>query len=77
MREWLERGIHQVNDLLRNDQDFQGLSQRLDTAKRDYDAAVKELPSNQRQAIEDYIALCEELEYQKTFTAYYCGKRHG
>lgn len=77
MKEWLENGIHQVNALLREDQDFRGLSQRLEEAKKDYDKAVQLLTSEQRQHIENYIALCEELEYQKTFTAYYCGKRNG
>lgn len=77
MKEWLEQGIHQVNALLRRDPDFQGLSQRLDEAKKDYDAAVQGLTPEQRQTVEDYIALCEELEYQRTFTAYYCGKRNG
>ena len=77
MREWLECGIHLVNDLLRTDQDFRELFQRLEITPKEYDAVVEKLSLNQRQVIEDYISLCEELEYQKTFTAYYCGKRNG
>ena len=77
MKEWLETGIHQVAALLREDPDFQGLSQRLDEAKKKYDRATRSLTPDQQQTVEDYIALCEELEYQRTFTAYYCGKRNG
>ena len=77
MQEWLESGIHQVNAVLREDQDFQGLSQRLNVMKKGYDSVMQCLTPDQRQNIENYIALCEELEYQKTFTAYYCGKRNG
>lgn len=77
MKEWLETGIQQVTALLREDPDFQGLSQRLDEAKKNYDRATRSLTPDQQQTVEDYIALCEELEYQRTFTAYYCGKRNG
>ena len=46
-------------------------------AREEYEAAVRELNPEQQHRIEEYIALCEELEYQKTYTAYYCGKRSG
>ena len=69
MKEWLQTGMNQVNGLLSKDQDFQNLMQRLDI--------VSKLSPEEQLMIEDYIALCEEIEYQKTFTAYYCGKRNG
>lgn len=77
MKEWLDTGIHQVNALTKQDPDFQKLMERLDTAHKSYDTVVMKLSTDEQQIIEDYIALCEELEYQKTFTAYYCGKRNG
>lgn len=77
MKEWLGLGIHQVHALLQGDPDFQELFRRLDVAKEKYDAALEGFTPEQRQTVENYIALCEELEYQKTFTAYYCGKRNG
>lgn len=77
VKEWLQSGIHQVNALLNIDEDHQELLKRLDLARESYEAAVNGLTATQRQQIEDYIALCEELEYQKTYTAYYCGKRNG
>jgi hypothetical protein len=77
MRECLETGIHQVNALLGSDTDFQSLTEQLDTAYEHYSAVVEKLPPEDQDIIEDYIALCSELEYQKTYTAYYCGRRNG
>ena len=77
MKEWLEVGIHQVNGLLDNDSDFQTLLKQLGAAQAEYQAIISTLTAEERLAIENYIALSEEMEYQKTLTAYYCGKRNG
>ena len=77
MKEWLETGMHQVNALLSNDPDFQQLTQRLQEAETHYLALIRKLPPEEQEIMEDYIALCEETEYQKTYTAYYCGKQNG
>ena len=77
MKEWIEVGIHQVNGLLSKDADFQALLERLTEVQLEYQAVVDKLPPENTQIIENYIALCEEIEYQKTLTAYYCGKRNG
>ena len=77
MKEWLQTGMYQVNSLLRKDQDFQNLMQRLEIASKDYQRILSKLSPEEKLIIENYIALCEEIEYQKTFTAYYCGKRNG
>ena len=63
--------------LLSKDPDFQLLTQQLQEAKDGYLALIRKLPPKQQEIIEDYIALCEETEYQKTCAAYYCGKRNG
>ena len=77
MKEWLKTGIHQVNALLRKDADFQKLSEQLAVAQADYQTVVDKLSPEEQQCIDHYIALCEEVEYQKVLTAYYCGKRNG
>ena len=77
MKEWLETGIHQVNALLDKDGDFQELLEQLAVARVNYQAVVNKLSPEEQQCIDRYIALCEEVEYQKTLTAYYCGKRNG
>lgn len=74
MREWLEIGIHQVNALLARDADYQRLKQELEKAQVGYRTATEKLTPKELEQIEDYIALCEEIEYQKTLTAYYCEK---
>lgn len=77
MKEWIETGMHQVNALLGWDSDFLVLMEQLTTAQQGYHAAIRKLSMEDQQIIEDYIALCEEAECQKTHTAYYCGKRNG
>lgn len=77
MKEWNQTGVHQVNAILSKDADYQNLLKQLDEAQTEYREATAALSCQQQEQIERYIALCEELEYQKTFTAYYCGKRNG
>ena len=77
MREWLEIGIHQVNALLARDTDYQRLKRELEKAQKNYRTATEKLTPRELEQLENYIALCEEIEYQKTLTAYYCGKRNG
>ena len=77
MREWLEIGIHQVNALLAQDPDYQILKQELEKAQKNYRTTTEKLTPRELEQLENYIALCEEIEYQKTLTAYYCGKRNG
>lgn len=77
MKEWLETGMNQVNALLGHDPDFQQLLEQLQKAETDYLAVIKKLPPSEAERIDEYIALCEEVEYQKTCAAYYCGKRNG
>ena len=77
MKEWLDTGMHQVKGLLSKDADFQGLLNQLTMAQNEYQTVVGKLPPAEQKIIENYIALCEEAEYQKTLTAYYCGKRNG
>jgi hypothetical protein len=77
MKEWLEIGTHQVNAILGCDADFQNLSKQLVFAEKQYRTVIEKLSPIELEIIENYIALCEEVEYQKTRTAYYCGKRNG
>ena len=76
MKEWLETGMRQVNALLVNDGDFQELTERLTAAAEHYRTLLQRLSQEDRQIIETYLTLCEEAQYQKTVTAYYCGKRN-
>ena len=77
MNEWLNIGIHQVNAILSKDDDFNDLLRQLELAQASYNDTVSSLSKSHREQIENYIALCEEIAYQKALTAYYCGKRNG
>ena len=77
MKEWLEIGFAQVNGLLKADQNYQELLQQLKEAEEEYIAIRNPLTPDDQEKVEDYIALCEEIGYQKMYTAYYCGKRNG
>lgn len=72
MKEWLDTGIHQVSALLQEDADFQYLESQLETAQTYYREVIAAISEQHRGWIENYIALCEEVEYRKTVTAYYC-----
>ena len=77
MNEWRAMGVHRVNALLAGDADYQKLKRQLNKAQESYRKATENLSAEQKEQIDEYIALCEEIEYQKTVTAYYCGKRNG
>lgn len=74
MEEWLRIGMPQVHERLKHDAEFQKMLQDLNRAEEEYLKVMKKLTSEERACVDDYIALCEEVEYQKTYTAYRCGK---
>jgi len=39
-----------------------------------YENAVQHLTPEQRKAVEDYIAACEEMEYSRVYVAYALGR---
>lgn len=73
MKQWNEIGIYQVRDILSRDGEYEKLMNQCNKARERYDAIVAKLTAQEREEIEDYIALCEELDYQWTHTAYRCG----
>ena len=74
MQQWLKIGRHQVNEFLDKDPEFQALLTRQAETEKDYLRVIKKLSPQERQVIEQYLSLCEELEYQRTITAYKCGR---
>ncbi len=74
MKHWLEVGIYPVRDILLKDEEYARLMIQCEKARERYDIIVAKLTEQEREEIEDYIALCEELEYQWTHTAYRCGR---
>lgn len=74
MEEWLRIGIHQVQEFLNHDPEYQKILLALCEAEERYTQIMQKLTCEERECVDDYIALCEELEYQRIHTAYRCGK---
>ena len=51
-------------------------SREVDNHTPAYAQALETLTPQQREAVEDYIAACEELEYARIFVAYTIGREH-
>ena len=77
MEEWLRIGIYQVNELLKLDPGHRKLQSDLLRTQEKYLRIIQKLDPQDRECVEHYVALCEDLEYQRTYTAYYCGKMRG
>ena len=74
MEQWLNIGADQVEAILKNDKDYQQMLVELEQAEEKYLNVVAKLSAEEREIVEDYIALCEDVEYQKTHTAYKVGR---
>lgn len=76
MEQWLKIGRYQVQEILEHDPEFKKLLTQLEQAEEQYRRVRDSLSPEDQQIIERYIELCEEVEYQKTHTAYRCGRMH-
>ena len=76
MEKWLKIGQPQVQELLDRDPDFQRMLAQLEVLEEQYQQILKKLNPEDQEIVERYIGLCEELEYQRTHTAYKCGRMH-
>ena len=74
MEKWLRIGKHQVMEILSHDPEFQKLLAELEQAELKYQEVLAKLSPEDQKIVENYIALCEDVEYQKTHTAYKCGR---
>ena len=63
MQQWLKIGRHQVNEFLDGDPEYQELLSRQAETEQAYLRILKKLDAQDRQTVEQYISLCEELEY--------------
>ena len=77
MNEWLDYGCRETTERVKKDAFYQKLLKKCEEQERRYECIMSKLDPGDRMVVEDYIALCEELQYQKTHTAYYFGKEVG
>lgn len=76
MQQWLKIGRHQVDEFLDRDPEFQALLARQADTEKGYIQVMEQLSEQDREIVERYVLLCEELEYKRTVTAYRCGRLH-
>lgn len=76
MEKWLRIGQPQVQEMLAHDPDFQKMLSKLEGLEEQYQQVLKKLNPEDQEIVDRYIGLCEELDYQKTYTAYKCGRMH-
>ena len=74
MQQWMKIGRYQVNEFLDRDEAFLALLAQRDAAEAAYLRIAEKLSEQDRQAVDRYITLCEEVESQRTVTAYRCGR---
>ena len=60
--------------MLSQDPEFNEMMAALAKAEEKYHMVTQKLSPEDREIVEHYIALCEEVEYQKTHTAYRVGR---
>jgi len=58
-----------LNDRTKTDSIFQELLQQCILAEEQYRETLSRLSEDERESLERYISLCEELEYRRTVLA--------
>ena len=68
---WDKIAQPQIIEEAKTDPGFIEASELYDKKEREYLKVVEALTAEQKEAIEDYIAACENLEFQYTRIAYF------
>ena len=74
MQGWTDQEAQRIFCAVNMDKTYQQLLKECRIAEEKYLNAVKMLPDDQRQRIENYIALCEEMDYRFSQLAYGVGR---
>lgn len=77
MELWADAVFQQITEKCRQDPEYQKILEECQNREQTYFAVLTELTQRQRAAIDDYIAICEELEFQFARVAFYCGMEEG
>lgn len=73
MKEWSTSADQKILELTHTDSDYQDILQQVREKEVDYQRILATLSSEDALVVDDYIALCEELLYQKVRLAYIAG----
>lgn len=74
MDEWMSAGVYRMEALLGRDAEYRELLEQQAEAQRRYERVCEKLSPEDREILEDYIGICEDIEYFKAHIAYRCGK---
>ena len=77
MELWADAVSRQITEKCRRDPEYRKTLEERRDREQTYQAVLSELTPQQRSAIDDYIAICEELEFQFARVAFGCGLEMG
>ena len=67
---WNDYGIYRVTEKARGDQHYQELLAECKQLECGFNEVMNKLSEDDRSKVENYIAVCEDLQYRKTQLAY-------
>ena len=74
---WTDEVVMKLSQLAKNDCEYQLLLNRCRKMEVEYLAIMNRLAEEERLCIDEYIVLCEELQYRMTQLAYGLGVLNG
>lgn len=77
MELWADAVSWQIAEKCRRDPEYRKTLEECREREQTYQAVLADLTPQQRSAIDDYIAICEELEFQFARVAFGCGLEMG
>lgn len=75
--EWNDWASKKVDQRAALHRDYQEMLRDCEVCEQTYNAVVEKRSLEEREKIEDYIAMCENVEYMRTQIAYEFGKEVG
>ena len=76
MQEWAYYAMDAIHALAQEDPDYLSLNEKRLGMEAEYERVMAGLPQAQRELIEDYQRICEEMQFQKIRLAYFLGRKH-
>ena len=74
MDRWADQIVPLLQNLVKCDPVYQELIQYSAEKRKRYEEIVKRLSPEESEAVEDYIASCEDLEFRKAQLAFLLGQ---
>lgn len=72
MDKWTDLAVLRITAAAKNDPCYQSLLRRCEQAELLYQTVSAKLTEEDRRIVEEYIALCDQMQYRLTQLAYFC-----